>query len=323
MANLKSLLRVAVVQFNPKIGQVQANIARVRELCGKLEPQSVDLVCLPEMAFTGYVFDGPTSIKPYLERPHTGPTSRFCAELALRLRCYVVAGFPELLLPEELAKLGKDAGDKVGANAAVIYDPEGERVGDYRKTNLFETDQSWSIPGTGFATFTLPLPLCRSSLPPPLGRLNVPPPFRLTLGICMDLNAQPPALWSVAEGPYEIAEHARREGSGLLVLLNNWLDSGEELEEDKDWRTMNFWAARLRPLWQKEDGSDSVGEESEGEGKRTIVVICNRTGEENGKTFAGSSCLFDMRRSSGKPRLVDALNRTEEGVRVWNIPIDD
>ena len=65
-------------------------------------------------------------------------------------------------------------------------------------------------PGTGFATFTLP-----------------PPLRRLTLGICMDLNAQPPALWSVAEGPYEIAEHARKEGSGLLVLLNNWLDSGE------------------------------------------------------------------------------------------------
>ncbi|KAL1719054.1 carbon-nitrogen hydrolase [Schizophyllum commune] len=317
MANLKSLLRVAVVQFNPKIGQVQANIARARELCGKLEPQSVDLVCLPEMAFTGYVFDGPTSIKPYLERPHTGPTSHFCAELALRLRCYVVAGFPELLLPEELERLGKDAGDKVGANAAVIYDPEGERVGDYRKTNLFETDQSWSIPGTGFATLTLPAPL-----------------RRLTLGICMDLNAQPPALWSVAEGPYEIAEHARKEGSGLLVLLNNWLDSGEELEEEKDWRTMNFWAARLRPLWQKEDGSDSVGEESGSEdgvdgkrivvdGKRTVVVICNRTGEENGKTFAGSSCLFDMRRGSGKPRLVDALSRTEEGVRVWNIPIEE
>lgn len=77
-------------------------------------------------------------------------------------------------------------------------------------------------PGTGFATFTLP-----------------PPLRRLTLGICMDLNAQPPALWSVAEGPYEIAEHARKEGSGLLVLLNNWLDSGECVCARACWRGGN------------------------------------------------------------------------------------
>ena len=70
---------------------------------------------------------------------------------------------------------------------------------------------------------------------------------------------------------------------------------GEELEEEKDWRTMNFWAARLRPLWQKEDGSDSVGEESDGseeiDGKRTVVVICNRTGEENGELAFDSAIL--------------------------------
>ncbi|TRM63894.1 carbon-nitrogen hydrolase [Schizophyllum amplum] len=262
MAALKSMLRVAVVQFNPKIGQVQTNIARVRELCGKIEPQSVDLVCLPEMAFTGYVFDNSAAITPFLERPHTGPTSRFCSELAARLRCYVVAGFPEQLLPEELI------GDKVGANSAIIYGPQGERVGEYRKTNLFETDRTWSIPGTGFASFVLP------------GTLK-----RMTLGICMDLNAQPPAEWSVAEGPYEIAEHARAHGSNLLILLNNWLDSGNETEEPTDWHTLNFWAARLRPLWQKEDGSDTVGTESDEEapGTRTTVIICNRTGVENGQ----------------------------------------
>ncbi|KAL1742339.1 carbon-nitrogen hydrolase [Schizophyllum fasciatum] len=301
MSALRSMLRIAVVQFNPKIGQVQANISRARELCGKLEPHSVDLVCLPEMAFTGYVFDNSTSIKPYLERPHTGPTSHFCAELAARLRCYVVAGFPEQLLPEELI------GDKVGANAAVIYGPQGERVGEYRKTNLFETDQSWSIPGTGFASFALPAPL-----------------RRMTLGICMDLNAQPPAIWTLEEGPYEIAEHARAHRSHLLVLLNNWLDSGEEPEEATDWHTLNFWAARLRPLWQKENGMDTVGDGNSDaeEGQRTVVVICNRTGTENGKTFAGTSSLFDMRRGSGKPKLLDALSRTEEAVRIWNVRID-
>ncbi|KAL1742335.1 hypothetical protein HDZ31DRAFT_75565 [Schizophyllum fasciatum] len=108
-----------------------------------------------ESYMQSYVFVNSTSIKPYLERPHTGPTSHFCAELAARLRCHVIAGFQEQLLPEGL-----------------IRDKE-ERVGEYRKTNLFETDQSWSIStGTGFNSFALSAS-----------------PRRMTLGICMDLIA--------------------------------------------------------------------------------------------------------------------------------------
>lgn len=36
---------------------------------------------------------------------------------------------------------------QVGANSAVVYDPNGVRIGDYRKTNLFETDMTWAKPG--------------------------------------------------------------------------------------------------------------------------------------------------------------------------------
>jgi predicted amidohydrolase len=46
-------LRIAVVQFAPKIGQVQQNIERARKYCESLVPGTVDLLCLPEMIFTG------------------------------------------------------------------------------------------------------------------------------------------------------------------------------------------------------------------------------------------------------------------------------
>ncbi|KAJ7160134.1 carbon-nitrogen hydrolase [Mycena filopes] len=287
--------RIAVVQFQPKIGQVQANMARARELCRGIPPRSIDLVCLPEMIFSGYVFESAASIAPYLEHPRTGPTSTFCAELARRLKCYVVAGYPERLEPSEMEQhLAETGASVVGANSAALYGPEGEWVGGYRKMNLYSTDKTWAKPGTGFATFTLP-----------------PPLRNVSLGICMDLNAHPPPhSWTIEDGPYEVADHCLAQKTDVLVLLNAWLDSGEETEEDHDMDTLNYWAERLRPLWQSSESPDS---------HETIVVACNRGGDENGKKFAGSSGVFRMRQGGGKSGILRAaLGREDEDVMVWD-----
>lgn len=63
----------------------------------RLQPGSVDLVVLPEMALSGYIFSTPTSILPYLEPTTAGPTTQLAQSLATRLRCHVVAGYPEAL----------------------------------------------------------------------------------------------------------------------------------------------------------------------------------------------------------------------------------
>ncbi|RPD62257.1 carbon-nitrogen hydrolase [Lentinus tigrinus ALCF2SS1-7] len=273
------------------------------------------------MIFTGYVFPDAPSISPYLEEPRTGPTSRFCASLAARLRCYVVAGYPERLPPHEVhkAQIQSDDGsgntkevDKVGANAAALYGPDGEFVGDYRKTNLYTTDMTWARAGTGFITFHLPPPL------------NV-----VSLAICMDLNVQPPAMWDLTLGPYEIAEYCIAQKTNLLVLLNAWLDSKSSPDEDTDWQTINYWATRLRPLWAKvakedakaeADGHASSSEEGRKPGEELVVVVCNRCGEENGITFAGSSSLFSLTRGAGRPKLLYCMGRREEGLEVWTYP---
>lgn len=112
--------------------------------------------CLP-----GYVFDSAEAILPYLELPHSGPTSEFCKELAERLSCYVVAGYPERLEPREAGTPAEDtnllAGTSspehrpqrhVGANSAVLCSPSGECILGYRKTHMFQTDVTWAKPGT-------------------------------------------------------------------------------------------------------------------------------------------------------------------------------
>ncbi|KAF8349508.1 hydrolase [Amanita rubescens] len=298
-----SELRVAILQFCPKLGQVQANIARARELCSKLQPRSVDLVCFPEMAFTGYVFESSAAIRPHLEKPRTGPTSLFCSELAKRVQCYVVAGYPEALSQNELCSRTNDAGDVwqlEGANSAVVYSPAGEWVGGYRKTNLFKSDLPWAKAGTGFVTLQLPEPI-----------------GRLTLGICMDLNPHT-GDWTRVDGLYELADYCLSQNTDTLLLCNAWLDSMVNDEDDTDMQTVRYWAGRLRPLW--DHGDDYNGNNADT--KRDItVIICNRNGTEKDTTFAGSSTLFRLTPGLGRPVALDMLTREEELLQVWNIAL--
>jgi len=105
----------------------------------------------------------------------------------------------------------------------------------------------------------------------------------------MDLIPQSPS-WTIDKGPYELADHCLKTGSGLLILLNAWLDSEEEKDMEEDISTMNYWATLLRPLWYRMANNDngSNGEDDDepkkiSEDSETIVVICNRSGTENGE----------------------------------------
>lgn len=135
------------------------------------------------------------------------------------------------------------------------------------------------LKGPGFATFHLPAPL-----------------NTVTLAICMDLNPRSPS-WTIDGGPYELAEHCLKTGSSLLILLNAWLDSEKEQDVQVDISTLNCWATMLRPLWHRmgnDDGSNR-GEEDVAaaaepprnisEDTETVVVVCNRSGDENGEEF--------------------------------------
>ncbi|XP_006462838.1 hypothetical protein AGABI2DRAFT_71992, partial [Agaricus bisporus var. bisporus H97] len=311
-------LRVGVIQYSPKLGQVQANLRRVKELSDNIQPGSIDLLCLPEMALTGYNFESATAVTPFLEKPRTGITSTFCSDLAKRLGCFVTSGYPESLEPDEIRQCvlfdrvkiedsdiwGKPSSKKrqiVGANSAILYGPQGEWVGGYRKSNLFWTDKTWAAAGSGFTSFKLP-----------------PPINNLTLAICMDLNPFTDG-WRSDAGPYELADYCQTSKTNLLVLLNAWLDPGIEDDDEPSWKTLEYWVARLRPLWSK--CKDSPDKDEHDPNKYTTFVVCNRTGEENGVAFAGSSASFHMDRERGKPRIVDMMTKEEEGLRIFNFDL--
>jgi protein N-terminal amidase len=78
-----------------------------------------------------------------------------------------------------------------------------------------------------------------------------------------------------------VADYCLTQNTVLLVLLNAWLDSEEEPDGDYDMHTMDYWAERLRPLWLKSSPAS----------QETLVVVCNRGGDENGKTPFGDGYL--------------------------------
>ena len=141
---------------------------------------------------------------------------------------------------------------------------EARSVFDPPLSLIIAADAQISVEGTGFATF---------NLPPPLNTV--------TLAICMDLNPRSP--WTLDGGPYELAEHCLKTGSSLLILLNAWLDSEVEEDREEDISTMNYWATLLRPLWYRKDDEPTDEVKKAPEDVETTVVICNRSGIENGK----------------------------------------
>ena len=113
----------------------------------------------------------------------------------------------------------------------------------------------------------------------------------------MDLNPQVQD-WSLARGPYEIADHCISTKSNVLIVLSAWVDSQrklEELDEKYDWSTVDYWASRTRPLWSDGNYSDSSEEQDTLTydpplaSNETIVIVCNRTGQENGQSRFVSS----------------------------------
>lgn len=193
-------MRVGILQFAPQLRKVNENIERANALLSDVNPRDLDLLVLPELAFsgtplhlqvsrldallinpTGYNFPNLAAIKPYLEPTAGGATASWARTTAARLQCMVSVGYPEVYsaTEHEPGSISTSDGEPNGAsiptnagsnrrskryyNATLTVDPSGGVVAHYRKTNLYYTDASWSWPNPdGFQTVSLNLP---SSVP--------------------------------------------------------------------------------------------------------------------------------------------------------------
>jgi predicted amidohydrolase len=144
MSILEAPLTVACVQMEPHIGDKDGNVRRSVVLIEKAAAAGAELVVLPELCNTGYVFQSRAEARALAEEVPAGPTSAPWMEIAARRKLHIVAGITE-----------RD-GDRL-YNAAVVIGPDGF-IGRYRKVHLWADEALYFTPGDlGFPVFDTPL----------------------------------------------------------------------------------------------------------------------------------------------------------------------
>lgn len=132
------MFTVGIVQFAPRRYDVAANIAQVTALLGGVR---ADLLVLPELANSGYLYATPDELAPHAESGDgRGPFLAALRDLAGAAGGVIVTGFAERAA-EGLY------------NSAAAVGPAGV-IQLYRKTHLFLDEKSLFLPGdTGFRVF--------------------------------------------------------------------------------------------------------------------------------------------------------------------------
>lgn len=129
--------RVSILQYEPRLMDVKGNIEKLKALLGGLQ---TDLVVLPELAATGYVFQSSDEVAKVSETIPGGRTFKVLQDLAVSGDFSIVYGFAE-----------KD--DDRLFNSAALINPDGTWY-LYRKTHLFYREKLFFQPGdTGFQVF--------------------------------------------------------------------------------------------------------------------------------------------------------------------------
>lgn len=323
-------MHIATLQFAPHLDAVAFNISRADALLATLTntPQTLDLLVLPELAFTGYNFPSLAAIKPYLEPTAAGATTTWAKETAKRLNCHIIVGYPEYC-----------AEDGRNYNSTVTVSPTGEVLLNYRKSFLYYTDETWAAEG--------PAGSCHAHIKSPGNEEQTHTPFftgpigglangaRIGHGICMDIN--PYQFTSARWTDYEFATCMLDNNAKLVVLSMAWLTRllPHELEADPssaDMETVAYWLERLLPFL--------AAPSSPAQNEEIIVVFANRCGTEgnvvgsveveNGREvvetgdrvcYAGSSCVMEFQRGQGvrvfeRGQGPGILGKGEEGVLV-------
>jgi len=133
------MMKIGFVQFEPLFGQVERNLERAGEL---IMESDADLLVLPELFNTGYVFTSKEEAVSLSEQVPQGRTTRGLCEIAKEKGAFIVAGLAE-----------KD-GDRI-FNSSVLVSPDGY-IGRYRKTHLFFEEKLWFDPGDeGFGVYDI------------------------------------------------------------------------------------------------------------------------------------------------------------------------
>ncbi|KAI2643340.1 carbon-nitrogen hydrolase [Xylaria nigripes] len=274
-------MRIGCLQFAPQVGDVDNNLNRADAILNKANPEDLDLLVLPELAFSGYNFKSLRDISPYLEPTGAGITSVWARTTALKHNCKVVVGYPESADVSERWPTSLEY-----YNSAIMVNEDGDTCGHYRKSHLYYTDESWAFEGSGFFSGTIN----------GIGKV--------AMGICMDIN---PYKFEAPWNAYEFAFHVLDVVANVVILSMAWLTREDAAvfschPREPDMETLTYWVTRLEPLIRAETDEE------------IIVIFANRTGSEDEAVYAGTSAVLGIQ--NGEVTVYGMLGRGDKDLLV-------
>ena len=139
-----SPVTIACIQFEPKIGELAANLDAIEARVRTAHENGAQLIVLPELADSGYVFDSAEELAELAQPIPEGRSARRLIALASELGIYIVSGLAE-------------AAEGRFFNSAILCGPDGY-IGTYRKMHLWYRENLFFEKGDlGLPVFDTPL----------------------------------------------------------------------------------------------------------------------------------------------------------------------
>ena len=261
-----SEVRVAVVHFDPQVGTQNrpGNLKNSLELALQAVRRGANLIVLPELANTGYLFANRQDAFDHAEPIPDGLSTRAWIDFAVQHQVYLVAGLAE-----------RD--DMQLFDTAVLLGPDGF-IGMYRKAHLWNQEKLWFSPGDlGFPVFETPigrigLLICWDIWFPEVPRLLslqgadiicslnnwvwTPPPLFDEAGKCMASYLTMTAahvnnVFIAAANRIGEERGGRYLGCSLIAGTNGW-PIGEVASADEEaiiYADIDLSTARSAPIW--------------------------------------------------------------------------
>ncbi|MFX1561609.1 MAG: nitrilase-related carbon-nitrogen hydrolase, partial [Promethearchaeota archaeon] len=126
-------MRIAVGQMEPLLLEVQENLSRLKSMLKEAGDKKVDVLVLPELCNSGYVFESLEEVKSVAEEIPSGGFSKELLSWSKKDRL-VVAGICEQT-------------DVGFCNSAAVF-ANGSHITTYRKIHLFLNEWDWFVPGS-------------------------------------------------------------------------------------------------------------------------------------------------------------------------------
>ncbi|KAL6795059.1 hypothetical protein J3E68DRAFT_436779 [Trichoderma sp. SZMC 28012] len=249
-------MRIGCLQFAPQVGDVDNSLNRANAVLSKANPENLDLLVLPELAFSGYNFKSMQEISPFLEPSDSGITTLWARTTALQHNCAVLVGYPEKVDVSPKWPTGPKY-----YNSAIVVNGDGETIANYRKSFLYYTDESWALEGNrGF----------HDGFIPGLGNTSI-------------------GIW--AWQAFEFAFHVLEVESNLVVISMAWMTREDRhhysrMSNEPDMDSLTYWVTRLEPLIRSNNEDEIIvvfcnrtGVEEEATYTGTSAVIDIQEGE--------------------------------------------